>query len=385
MRFTIENAAILTDDAVLEGGSVVVNGGLIESVHPAGEGDDATGERIDLGGRRLVPGFVDIQVNGGGGVLFNNAPTVDGLERISNAHLQFGTTSMLPTLITDEFSVMEGAIDAVRAAKDRSLGGIIGIHLEGPFLNPTRKGAHDESKMRVIDDEAVELLTSLGSDLVTLVTLAPEKTSTARIRALAEAGVRVFAGHTAATFEQCIAAEQAGLCGYTHLFNAMSPFNSRKPGVVGAAVESKNAVFSIIADGHHVHPASFAVMCRAKFRGGAILVTDAMPTVGSEEPRFELNGEHIELCNGVLRNVAGSLAGSNLTMIDAVRNAIEFSGIEWQEAVRMASTYPARAIGREKRVGSIRESARADLIELTENFRIARVWRAGTVVHFGQK
>jgi len=243
-----------------------------------------------------------------------------------------------------------------------------------------RKGAHDAAKFRVIDDSAVALLTSLGRDAVTLVTLAPEQTTTDRIVELVTAGILVFAGHTAATYDDCVAAERAGLSGYTHLFNAMTPFSSREPGVVGAAVASRNTVFGIIADGHHVHPVSVQLACKAKKTGGAILVTDAMPTVGSDETGFDLNGERIELNEGVLRSVSGSLAGSNLSMIGAVRNAMSFIGVEWQEAVRMASTYPARAIGRDDTVGSIKENAQADFIELTDDFEVSRVWRRGKLV-----
>jgi len=255
--------------------------------------------------------------------------------------------------------------------------GILGIHLEGPFLNPARKGAHDARKFREIDDEAIEILTSLGEDAVTLVTLAPELTTRGRIAELVSSGVIVFAGHTAACYEDCMAAEKAGLSGYTHLFNAMTPLGSREPGVVGAAIGSADAVFGIIADGHHVHPASVRLACKAKYDGGAILVTDAMPTVGSEKPGFKLNGEWLEVLDGVLRTSSGSLAGSNLSMIEAVRNCMTFTGFDWTEAVRLASSYPARAIGCDGSVGEIREGAWADFVELTDDLDIYRVWRGG--------
>lgn len=377
MRLIFENAQILMGDVLQENASVVVEDGVVQSVGVVTPGTSPGDQRFDLDGRFLVPGFVDIQVNGGGGVLFNNTPSVESIRRIADAHAGFGTTSILPTLISDDPDTMRTAIGAVRNAIDGGVPGILGIHLEGPFLNVERRGAHHPRRIQVIDDAAIEMLTSLGDDAVTLVTLAPEKTTPDRIAQLVEAGVIVFAGHTQASYDECIAAEKAGLSGYTHLFNGMTPLGSREPGVVGAAIESADAVFGIIADGHHVHPSSVRLACRAKHRGGALLVTDAMPTVGSKASDFELYGEKIELVDGVLRNAAGSLAGSNLSMIEAVRNAMRFADISWEEAVRMASTYPAQAIGRRGVVGCIKEGARADLIELTENIEVVRVWRGG--------
>lgn len=377
MRFALENARILSDYGVVAGGTVLIDGDTIAAVAvPGGQVEDCDC-RLSLDGHRLIPGFVDIQVNGGGGMLFNNSPDLATIKGISDAHVRFGTTSLLPTLISDDEAVMRDAIAAIRQAIGASVPGILGIHLEGPFLSPEKSGAHDRSKFQTIDDDAVELLSMLSKEAVTLVTLAPERTTDSRIRELTENGVIVFAGHTAATYEECVAAERAGLTGYTHLFNAMTPFSSREPGAVGAALDSKSAVFGIIADGHHVHPASVRHACTTKWRGGALLVTDAMPTVGSQDNFFVLNGERIELADGVLRNATGSLAGSSLTMIDAVKNVIKFAGIDWDEAVRMASTYPARALGRNSQVGSIRAGCKADLVELTDDFEIARVWRRG--------
>ena len=385
MSLVIENARVLTGDSIAENASVLVERGFVRLVSTGCAGDHPADHRIDLDNRRLVPGFVDIQVNGGGGVLFNNAPTVESIQRIADAHAQFGTTSLLPTLISDDFDTMRDAIGAVRTAIDDKLPGILGIHLEGPFLNVERKGAHDPGRIRAIDDESIEIVTSLGDDAVTLITLAPEQTTPERIAQLVEAGVIVFAGHTQASYDQCVAAEEAGLSGYTHLFNGMTPFGSREPGVVGAAIESEDAVFDIIADGHHVHPASVRLACRAKRKGGALLVTDAMPTVGSDATAFELYEENIKLADGVLRNAAGSLAGSNLSMIEAVSNAMRFIGVSWDEAVRMASTYPAQAIGRQGFIGCIEPGARADLVELPDDLKIARVWRSGELVYMAKR
>lgn len=377
MQLLLDNVTLFDGVKCESDQSVLVDSGKVVAIRRAGVEPLDGVERIDLQGHRLLLGFVDIQINGGGGTLFNDDPSVDGLRRIADAHVRFGTTSLLPTLISDDYDLMRAAVMAVRRAIDEDVPGIIGIHLEGPFLSEAQKGAHDPSKFRSLDDEGFGILTSLGDDAVTLVTLAPDEIVPEHIDALQASGVVVFGGHTAATYDQCVAAERVGLSGYTHLFNGMTPFGSREPGVVGAAIESASAYFGIIADGHHVHPSSLRLAVRSKHRGRAILVTDAMPTVGATDPWFELNGERIEVQDGVLRNAAGSLAGSHLSMIEAVRNAMEFIGIDWQEAVRMASRYPSEAIGRSGVYGRIVEDGRADLIELDRYLKIFRVWRCG--------
>ena len=317
------------------------------------------------------------QVNGGGGALFNDAPTVDTLRVIGKAHLRFGTTGFLPTLISDDNDVMRAAVDAVRRARRERVPGVLGLHFEGPYLNPGRGGAHEAGKFRKLDAEAIEILTSLVRGAVTLVTLAPEMTSPDVIERLCSAGVTVFAGHTEATYEQCRNAVASGLSGFTHLFNAMPPMTSRAPGVVGAALDLDESVFSVIADRHHVHPVSLRMALRAKKRGKALLVTDAMPTVGSSITEFQLGGDRVSLNDGVLRNRRGSLAGSHLNMLDAVRNVMELTSLDWQEALRMASSYPARAIGVADRRGFVLPGYRADLLELQDDMTLHRTWIAG--------
>lgn len=371
------NATVFTGESVHTDSSVVIEDGLIAEI--CVESRPATGRltEIDLQGRRLVPGFIDLQVNGGGGVLFNDSPTVESLRTIAAAHARFGTTGFLPTLISDDDDVMRAAIDAVRRALQEGVPGVMGLHLEGPFLNPRRHGAHNANKIRKIDDQAIELLTSLGRGAVTLVTLAPEMTSTDVIERLCTAGVTVFAGHSEADYEQCRRAVDAGLSGFTHLFNAMPPMAGRAPGIVGAALDLDDAVFSVIADGHHVHAASLRVALAAKKSGKVVLVSDAMPTVGSSLTEFRLGGERVELRNGVLKNQRGSLAGSHLNMLDAVRNTVMLTRNHWTEAVRMASTYPARTLGVADRRGLIAHGYRADLLELSEDMSLHRTWMAG--------
>ena len=377
------NATVFTGESVYANSSVVIADGLIADVVIGGRPAGKRMTEIDVRGRRLAPGFVDIQVNGGGGVLFNESPTADSLRTIGEAHSRFGATGFLPTLISDDDEAMRAAIAAVRRARRERVPGVLGLHLEGPYLNPARHGAHDAGEFRKIDEQAIALLTSLGRGAVTLVTLAPEMTAIETIERLRAAGVIVFAGHSEADYETCRRAVDAGLSGFTHLFNAMPPMMGRAPGIVAAALDLDDAVFSVIADGHHVHPASLRVALAAKKPGKAVLVTDAMPTVGSTLTEFRLGGERVELRDGVLRNRSGSLAGSHLNMLEAVQNAIALTGIHWTEAVRMASSYPARAIGLADRRGFVARGYRADLLELNEDMSLRRTWISGVPAERG--
>lgn len=333
-------------------------------------------ELYDLEGGTLVPGFIDLQVNGGGGVLFNSAPTVESLRLIGAAHRQFGTTGFLPTLITDSFAVMRQAVAAVAQAIQEGVPGVLGIHLEGPFLNPLRKGAHDAGKFCLLDQEGFEIVTSLAVGK-TLVTLAPELTPAGMIERLAGQGVIVCAGHSAATYEQARDAIAAGVSGFTHLFNAMTPLQSREPGMVGAALADSDTWFGIIADGHHSHPAAFRIAVAAKPVGGAVLVTDAMPTVGAPEASFVLDGQTLVVREGRIVNAAGTLAGSHLDMLAAVNNAATYARLDWFEAVRMATRYPARALGMDGELGAIKAGYRASLLALDEARRIRASWIDG--------
>jgi N-acetylglucosamine-6-phosphate deacetylase len=310
--------------------------------------------------------------------MFNDAPTVDTIRRIGEAHRRFGTTGFLPTLISSDFDTMKRAIDAVERAIAAGVPGVLGIHLEGPFLNADKRGIHRADRFCQLGEPELELLTSLREGR-TLVTLAPELVSTDMISRLAEQGVLVFGGHSAATFEQVQAALQAGLRGFTHLFNAMSPFESRSPGMVGAALHDGNSWCGIIADGQHVHPATFAVAVAAKQKGRLVLVTDAMASIGSDLKAFDFDGNKIIVKEGSCRTVSGQLAGSNLDMITAVRNATGFADLSPYEALRMASGYPAHALGLEGELGYIRPGFRASFIEVDEDLNLFRTWIDGKV------
>lgn len=331
---------------------------------------------IDLKGQRLIPGLIDTQVNGGGEKLFNDAPTIESLRTIGNAHRQFGTTGFYPTLISDDFDVIEQAIAAVSQAIIEKVPGVLGIHLEGPFLNSEKKGVHNAEKFKVIDEHAFQLLTSLKQGK-TLVTLAPELTTPDMIRRLANAGIIVAAGHSAANYAQTKIALAAGISSFTHLFNAMTPLSSREPGMVGAALEDADSWCGIIADGFHVHPSTLKIALAAKAKGKMILVTDAMPSVGAANKSFSLNGEAIYYDNGRLTTSNGTLAGSDLNMLAAVKNTVEKIGIDLDEAIRMASLYPATMMGISNMFGKIKPDYNASMILIDENYKLICSWIDG--------
>lgn len=376
MLQAIVNGQVFDGESLRAGQAVLIEGGRIVAVVEQDQIPARIDAVYDLEGGTLTPGFIDLQVNGGGGVLFTSEPTVASLRTMANAHRKTGTTGFLPTLITSDFDVMRQAISAVRQAMSEGVPGVLGIHLEGPFLNPQRRGVHDAGKFCVLAEAGVDVITSFDEG-VTLVTLAPELTSTSMIHRLVQQGVIVSCGHSAASYEQTIAAFEAGATGCTHLYNAMTPLQSREPGMVGASLTHEDSWFGIIADGFHMHPAAFRIAVSAKKTGGAILVTDAMPTVGSPHKSFVLDGEIITASAGRVTNAAGTLAGSDLDMLSAVSNAAEFAGLDWFEALRMATVYPARALGLQAELGAIKPGYRASLLALDSQHQIRASWVDG--------
>ena len=365
---------VLTPAGFQPGYCVLVDRGLIVGVMPSGE-CPANPRRRQLEGD-LLPGFIDLQVNGGGGVLFNDHPTVDRIAAIGEAHRRFGTTGFLPTLISDDLATVGRAIAAVDAAMEQGVPGVRGIHIEGPFLNPARKGVHDASKFRILDAQALEILASLRHGRV-LVTLAPELAPPGAIRTLVNRGVVVAAGHTAATYDDLQAAFAEGLSGFTHLFNAMTQLGSREPGAVGAALEHASSWCGLIVDGHHVHPATLRIALAAKGAEHLALVTDAMPTVGSDQASFELAGQRIDCDGDRCITSDGTLAGSNLNMAAAVRNAERLMGVDAATAVRMASIVPAHILGIAGERGSIGVGMCADLVLVDDARKVTETWIGG--------
>lgn len=373
MRALIPTRA-LVDGALQTGIAVLVDGARIIDLVPADAlPPDAVRESLP---GTLVPGFIDTQVNGGGGVLFNDAPTVAGIAAIGAAHRRFGTTGFLPTLISDDLDVIRRAVAAVDAAIEAGVPGVLGIHIEGPFLNVDRKGIHSAEKIRPLDGDGMAVLTGLKRGR-TLITLAPERVSPAQIESLVAAGVVVSAGHTNASYIQAKAAVAAGMRGVTHLFNAMSPLGSREPGMVGASLDSPELTCGLIVDGHHVSPATLRLALRCKPSSGFMLVTDAMPSVGSLASEFLLQGRRITVKDGACRSDDGTLAGSHLDMAAAVRNAMSMLGLDIATAVELASASPAALIGLGRTRGRIAAGLLADLVLLDDAGRVIATWIGG--------
>ena len=376
MTRALVNARVLTDDGWRDDLAVVLDGKRIAALLPRTDPQLGEMPQQDLGGALLLPGFIDVQVNGGGGVLFNEAPTVETIRRIGAAHRRYGATGFLPTLISDDLAVMRAALLAVEQALIEGVPGLLGIHLEGPYLAPARKGVHDAKYFHAPGSEELALLCAPHRG-VRLITLAPDQVPPGNIRVLADAGLIVCAGHTAADYATTRAALDAGVRGFTHLFNAMTPFGSREPGVVGAALEDPDSWCGLIVDGHHVHPASLRVAIAAKARGKMLLVTDAMPPVGADSPEYVLNGETIIARDGICQTAQGVLAGSALDMATAVRNTVQMLGLPLDEAVRMASTYPAEFLGLGASHGRIAPEYHADLVVMDVDCRVLHSWIGG--------
>ena len=325
----------------------------------------------------LAPGFIDLQVNGGGDLMLNNAPERATVNAMHSAHRALGTTSMLPTVMSDTREVQQAAVNAVRAARTAGNPGIAGIHIEGPFFAPARRGAHNAAMIRPAENRDIDWLCAL-EELRVIVTLAPEHVSPDQIERLACSGVHVCAGHTDASYQQIRDASARGLRGITHLYNAMRPLSARDPGTVGAALDDDSLWAGIIADGHHVDPVNLSLAHRSKAHGKLCLVTDAMATVGAAQKHFTLYNETITEQNGVLINAEGNLAGSAIGMIQAVGVAHHSAGIELGECLNMASRYPAAFLNRDKELGQLGRGFRADIVHFDENLKVHNTWVAGS-------
>jgi N-acetylglucosamine-6-phosphate deacetylase len=376
MTVALVNGRVLQAQGFATGLAVLLERERILDVVSESDARCRRARRYDLRGQLLLPGFIDSQVNGGGGVLFNDAPTLESIRAIGTAHRRFGTTGFLPTLISADLDVVARAIAAVRAAIESGVPGVLGIHIEGPFLNVARKGVHDPARLRELDASSLGLLTSLRRGH-TLVTLAPEMTTPAIIEQLVAAKVVVAAGHTDATYAQIKTALAHGLTGFTHLFNAMSQLTAREPGAVGAALDDPHSWCSLIVDGAHTDPVVLRIALRCKSHDRFMLVTDAMPSVGTEEASFELGGRRVAVHGAACRTEDGTLAGSNLDMASCVRNAVRLLGLTLPQAVRMASEVPAAFLGLGDDTGRIAPGLRANLVLADDELAVRETWIDG--------
>lgn len=377
--YALTNCRIHTASKRLEAHAVLIEGRHIADIVEAPD-IPADIPQHDLEGGHLAPGFIDVQVNGGGGVMFNTAPTVETIACMARAHRRCGTVGFLPTLITDDRAHISQAIDAVCQALAGATPSLLGIHLEGPIINPERKGMHDAGHIGTLDAEIIARLGAVPGAQV--VTLAPECAPPGLIAQLTAAGIRVSAGHTQATAEQIAAAHQAGLSGVTHLFNAMSQFTGRAPGTVGAALANADLWCGIIADGVHVHKTSILAAWRAK-QDKLFLITDAMAPVGTGMATFDYGGETISVRDGSCFLANGRLAGSTLDMASAVRNCVHSVSIPLDAALRMASTHPAEFLGLGDSLGKIEAGYDASLVWLDTDLMVKATWMQGHYEHHG--
>lgn len=381
MRQLLAGARLFTGDRIVAGHAVLIDGERIAAVLPLAQAPADAAVRWLPADGLLVPGFIDVQVNGAGGVLFNDAPTADAALAIAAVARRTGTTSVLPTLMTDEAGKLRPACDAAVQAVARPRGGVLGVHLEGPFLSPDRPGVHRAEWMRRPGAADLELLETaarrIGRRGRLLVTLAPECADDADIARLAAAGITVAAGHTAASVERTRAALRAGVRGFTHLFNAMPPVVNRQPGPVVAAFADPDAWCTIIADGVHVHPALLRLLVQVKPRGKVVLVTDAMPISGTDATSFALFGRPVHRERGHLVTDDGTLAGADIDLAASVKNCVELLDLPLEESLRMASLYPAAYLGLEDELGRVAPGYRADLTLLDPALSALATWVGG--------
>lgn len=377
----ISGARIFDGHAWHDDAALLIEFGYVSGIVPA-DAIPANAERVRLGGGMIVPGFIDLQVNGGGGVLFNNDPSVSAIRTICAAHAQFGTTALLPTLITDTVPINVAAIAAGIAADAARVPGFLGLHLEGPHLALSRKGTHDPALIRPMDDADLARLVAAAKALPNLLcTVAAETVTPTQIAALADAGIVVSLGHSDAGYDAAMSAFRAGATMSTHIFNAMSQMGNREPGLVGATLDYPSAFAGLIADGIHVHPASIGAALRAKQGPGRIfLVTDAMSQTGTDIETLCLNGRTITRAEGALRLADGTLAGADLDMIDAVNFMIDRIGLDIGEAIRMASLYPAEAMGIASAHGTLLRGAVGSFVHLSDIREVKATWIDGVEV-----
>ncbi len=371
----LAGARVFDGTALQDGLAVIVENGRITALLPEEAAPPVTDR---LGGGILAPAFLDLQVNGGGGLAVGPETDIGALRHICRTHLQLGTGGILATLITDAPDVTDRVIAAAIAAQKASVPGFLGLHLEGPHLDPRRKGAHDPARIRPMgDDDLARMLNAKASLRHLKVTLAPEAATPGQITALDRAGILVSLGHTDCSYDQARAAIAAGARCATHLFNAMSQLGNREPGLVGAVLDSGLAC-GIIADGIHVALATLRIALAAKPEG-AFIVTDCMAFAGTDLSEMRLNGRRVRRRDNRLVLDDGTLAGADLTVPQALHILTRDIGLPAERALSMATRIPADLIGATER-GRIASGARADLVHLTADFNVQATWIAGNLL-----
>ena len=374
MKHAITGAKIFSDHKLLDNKALLIDGENIIGI--VAKNDIPNNIKIQqLNGGILSPGFIDLQVNGGGGKLFNNSPDKESLDEIIKAHQHFGTTSIMPTVISDSLNVLQRCTSTISNEINNNKS-LLGVHIEGPFFNVKYRGVHQKQYINTINNDYLNLFESLQGFPVML-TLAPECISIKQLKHLKLLGFKILAGHTDASYDQLEEAIKYGLDGFTHLFNAMGQISAREPGVVGSALNFNNTAASIIVDLHHVHPSLIEMSYKQKPKGKLFFVSDSMATINHGEPSFELYDEVVSESNGRLINSEGKLAGSSITQIDAIKNAYSSCNIPLCDAIAMATIYPAEYLGVSDYLGSLKANYRADLAHFDIDFNVKNVWVAG--------
>lgn len=357
--YALTHCTLYTGQQELTNHALLIDGTNIVDIIPQTDLDPSL-TQIDLDNHSVAPGFIDLQLNGCGGVMFNDAITAETLDQMHRTNLNSGTTSFLPTLITAPDAYITTALDVVCTYRQQNPDNVLGLHLEGPYLNPKRKGIHNGDYIRKPDRTLLQQIANFGRETVKLITLAPEMATSEDIQRLVDAGIVVSAGHTDATYEQAIAGFDAGVRMVTHLFNAMSPWLGRSPGMVGAVFQ-RGVYAGVIADGHHVHFESIR-LAKTLLQDKLLLVTDATPPAGAQMDSFWIGGQEVFYRDGKCVSADGTLGGSALTMMEAVANCVRHVDVPLAEALRMASTYPATAIGVDHKLGRIAPGYIANLV-----------------------
>lgn len=383
-RFVLFGGAVFTPFEVIEDGAVSVTDGRIDQVGPRAAVVAEGAVAVDVGGRVICPGFVDLQVNGGGGAFLSDDPSGGALERMARAHVPFGTTSMLAAAVTGAEASMRAALETVKEHMLQPPPGarVIGAHLEGPFINPKRKGAHREQFIQPPSRDLFDRLLDAAGGSLRFITLAPELPGALElVEAARAASVVVAAGHSDATYDETRRALAGGVSAGTHVFNAMRPLEQREPGVIGALLQGGSAVVTLIADGVHVHPACLELVYRCKGAERTALITDAMPPVGTEVSRFRLQGADVTVRGGACYLDDGTLAGSALSMNAAVRNMSDLAGVPLLECIRMATATPARVLGLQDEIGVLEPGARADIAVCNADMSVWKVFVGGELAY----
>ena len=373
MKQIFFGADLFDGKKILKDHALIVVNGVISALMPVSERPRDV-EAIDLSGSTLSPGFIDVQVNGGGGTLLNDEPNLEGIDKIAKAHRRFGTTSLLPTVITDSPKVLDEALNAGKAAYGK-IPGVLGLHVEGPFIDPVKKGAHPAEFIRALTDADIKALAAAKAGVL-LLTLAPNKVSPDQIRALVQEGIHVSLGHSNASDTEAKHAFDAGARAVTHLFNAMSQCDARAPGLVGATLADPRVICGLIADGHHVAPTAILAALAAKGSGGIALISDAMPSAAGGPDHFTLQGREVRREDNRLTLGSGTLAGADITLLDAVHYALSI-GISLADTLTMVTSTPARMIGLEEKIGALRPGMPADLVHLGPDHALLGVYQQG--------